>query len=52
MLKCHNVGNLMPWPKGALAIRRVFSLVDMITKTKFSNCLNVLTEGVSEVKYV
>ena len=27
--------------KGALAIRRIFSLVDMITKPKFSNCPNV-----------
>ena len=24
--------------KGALAIRRIFSLVDMISKPKFSNC--------------
>ena len=27
--------------KEALAIRRVFSLVDMITNTKFSNCTHV-----------
>ena len=27
--------------KGALAIRRIFSLVDMITKPKFSKCRNV-----------
>ena len=27
--------------KGALVIRRIFSLVDMITKPKFSNCPNV-----------
>ena len=27
--------------KGVLAIRRVFSLVDMITNTKLSNCPNV-----------
>ena len=27
--------------KGDLAIRRIFSLVDMITKPKFSNCPNV-----------
>ena len=27
--------------KGALAIRRIFSLVDMITKPIFSNCHNV-----------
>ena len=31
--------------KGALAIRRIFSLVDMITKPKFSNCPNVLKIG-------
>ena len=28
--------------KGALARRRIFSLFDMITNTKFSNCLNVV----------
>ena len=27
--------------KGALAIRRIFSLVDRNTKSKFSNCPNV-----------
>ena len=27
--------------QGALAIRRIFSLVDMITKPKFSNCPNI-----------
>ena len=27
--------------KGVLAIRRIFSLVDMITKPKFSNCPKV-----------
>ena len=32
--------------KGVLAIRRVFSLVDMITNTKFSNCPNVFKIGV------
>ena len=31
--------------KGALAIRRIFSLVDMITKPKFSNCPNVYKIG-------
>ena len=31
--------------KGALAIRLVFSPVDMITKTKFSNCLNAFKSG-------
>ena len=29
----------------ALAIRRVFSLVDMITNTKFSNCTLVFKIG-------
>ena len=31
--------------KGALAIRRIFSLVDMIIKPKFSNCPNVFKIG-------
>ena len=31
--------------KGALAIRRIFSLVDMITKPKFSNCPYVFKIG-------
>ena len=31
--------------KGALAIRRIFSLVDMITKPKFSNCPNFFKIG-------
>ena len=31
--------------KGALAIRRIFSLVDMITRPKFSNCPNVFKIG-------
>ena len=31
--------------KGALAIRRIFSLVEMITKPKFSNCPNVFKIG-------
>ena len=31
--------------KGALAIRRIFSLVDMITKPKLSNCPNVFKFG-------
>ena len=35
-------GNVL---KGALAIRRIFSLVDMITKPKFSNCPNVFKIG-------
>ena len=33
-------------PKEVLAIRRIFSLVDMITNTKFSNCHNVFKIGV------
>ena len=38
--------------KGALVIRRIFSLVDMITKPKFSNCPNVFKNWtVSVVKY-
>ena len=32
-------------PEGALAIRHIFSLVDMITKPKFSNCPNVFKIG-------
>ena len=32
--------------KEHLAIRRIFSLVDMITNTKFSNCPNVFEIGV------
>ena len=31
--------------QGALAIRRIFSLVDMITKPKFSYCPNVFKIG-------
>ena len=31
--------------EGALAIRRIFSLVDMITKPKFSNCPNIFKVG-------
>ena len=31
--------------KGALEIRRIFSLVDLITKPKFSNCPNVFKIG-------
>ena len=31
--------------KGALAIRRIFSLVDIITTPKFSNCPNVFKIG-------
>ena len=32
--------------KKVLAIRRIFSLVDIITNTKFSNCANVFKIGV------
>ena len=32
--------------KEHLAIRRIFSLVDMFTSTKFSNCPNVFEIGV------
>ena len=32
--------------KEHLAIRRIFSLVDIITNTKFSNCPNVFEMGV------
>ena len=31
--------------KGALAIRCIFSLVDMITKPKFSSCPNISKIG-------
>ena len=31
--------------KGALAIRRIFSLVEMITKPEFSNCPNIFKIG-------
>ena len=31
--------------KEVLAIRRIFSLVDMITKPKFSNCPNIFKIG-------
>ena len=42
-LKILNV--VMLFIKGALAIRRIFSLVDMITKPKFSNCPNIFKIG-------
>ena len=38
--------NLLRYDKEHLAIRRIFSLVDMITNTKFSNCPNVFEIGV------
>ena len=34
-----------PKVKGDLSIRRIFSLVDMITKPKFSNCSNIFKIG-------
>ena len=34
------------YAKRVLAIRRIFSLVDMITKPKFSNCPNIFKIGV------
>ena len=34
-----------PVVEGALAIRRIFSLVDMITKPKFLNCPNIFKIG-------
>ena len=37
---------LEPTSEGALAIRRIFSLVDMIKNTKFSNCPNNFKSGV------
>ena len=40
---CSNINMRCPFNhgKGDLAIRRIFSLVDMITKPKFSNCPNI-----------
>ena len=37
--------------KGALAIRRIFSIVDMITKPKFSNCPNVFAVALPTLYY-
>ena len=37
--------NFLPLGKGVLAIRRIFSLVDTITKLKFSNCPNIFKIG-------
>ena len=39
-------GKHMSLLKELLAIRRIFSLVEMITNTKFSNCPNVFEIGV------
>ena len=36
-----DVINPIEFRKELLAIRRIFSLVDMITNTKFSNCPNI-----------
>ena len=38
--------------KEALAIRRIFFLVDMITITKFSNCSNIFKFGVVQQLYM
>ena len=48
MWMCHLIAHyfrLKQPLKGALAIRRIFSLVDMITKPLFSNCPNVFKIG-------
>ena len=42
---CHFTSMDFGYYQGALAIRRVFSLVDMITKPKFSNCPNIFKIG-------
>ena len=39
------IPHIPPQMKGVLAIRRIFSLVDMITKPKFSNCPNIFKIG-------
>ena len=45
---CSFMENSIGLKKGEelLAIRRIFSLVDMVTNTKFSNCPNVFKIGV------
>ena len=43
--RCQSKSYIAP-PKGVLAIRCIFSLVDMITNTKFSNCPNVFKAAV------
>ena len=45
LLLHHSLQEDLQEREGALAIRRIFSLVDMITKPKFSNCPNVFTIG-------
>ena len=42
---CNISVGLVTGLQGVLAIRRIFSLVDMITKPKFSNCPNVFKIG-------
>ena len=44
-LKIMSIYDRLYLRKGALAIRLIFSLVDMITKPKFSNCPNVFKSG-------
>ena len=43
--ECSLLANATTSRKEALAIRRVFSLVDRITNTKFSNCTLVFKIG-------
>ena len=45
ILKFYYLNRVVSHCQGALAIRRIFSLVDMITKPKFSNCHNVFKIG-------
>ena len=45
-LKCMCTSGLREFYKEHLAIRRIFSLVDIITNTKFSNCPNIFEIGV------
>ena len=45
LLILESLGGGAPLLKGALVIRRILSLVDMITKPKFSNCPNVFKTG-------
>ena len=48
----HNMATGKVKCEEVLAIRRIFSLVDMITNTKFSNCPNVFFYSCSlAVKY-
>ena len=45
------IKNNLPTVKGVLAIRRIFSLVDMFTNTKFSNCPNVFNVFIKLLRY-